>query len=422
MRCRPVQIALLLLGAFCLPAAAQSTKLFAFDGASYDQFGSAVAACRQFVVVGAEFADDVQFNSGKVYVWRWVGGVLVPEAVLTPSEAFINDRFGRSLSVHRNVLVVGSDSSGDTAIESRGAAHVFRRVAGVWTEEQRLVPESLTDPAFFGWEVDVYGEQLIVGAPSLRIDFDDDGAAWIYRHDGEQWAEQPILRPDDPHEEHLFGHAVQIQGRTAAISALGDSQVAFEAGAVYIFERQSDGSWVQAQKLIPPDIANWDGFGESIAMNGNWLAVGTPNDDDAGTSTGAVYLYRRVAGTWLLQEKLTASDAQKGGQFGRVVSLDGARLAVGALNQEDRQAFAGAVYMFHWTGSVWRETRKILPEGLMSLSEFGSDVDLSGGRLIAGAPLDEQTAEQAGAAFSIELNGPLSLRTLLPSWVPGWLR
>lgn len=426
MRSLSIPSVLILALGLCSQGAAQDSKLLAADGASFDQFGSSVAACREFVAVGAEFADEAQFNSGKVYVWRWEAGALAFDAELTPAEVYLNDRFGRSLAVHRNVLVVGSDSSGATSIESRGAAHVFRRSAGTWHEEQTIVPEALIDPAFFGWEVDVHGDQLIVGAPSLRTDFDDDGAAWIYRYDGHQWLEQPWLRPSDPQEEHLFGHAVQIQGRTAAITALGDNERAIQAGAVYIFDQQGDGSWVESQKIIAPDIADYDGFGESIALEGDWLAIGAPHDDDIDISTGAVYLYRRVAGGWIFADKLKASDAQKGGHFGRAVSLSGAHLAVGALNQEASQAFAGAVYMFEWTGTTWRQAKKVLPEGLMSLSEFGSDVDLSGERLIAGAPLDEQAGQMAGAAFSVDTSVKRSQLDAtfgdLRQWLTGWPR
>ncbi len=396
-----VRVVLLLLAALSLPVSAQTGKLLVADGEAFDQFGSSVASGRQFVAVGAEFADVEDFNSGKVYVWRRVGGVLVFETELTPSETYLNDRFGRSVAADRNVLIVGSDSSDGLPVESRGTAHAFRRVHGKWIEEQRIVPAALVDSASFGWDVDVSGNQLIVGAPNLTTSFDHDGAAWIYRHDGTSWVEMPVLRPADPEEEQLFGHSVQIEGDVAVVAALGDSEHALQAGAVYIFGRQPTGEWVEKQKISSPDIDPYDGFGESVALDGEWLAIGTPSDDDTDTSSGAVYMYRRSGGVWTLVSKLVAHDGQKSGEFGRDVSLDGSRLAVGALNALARPALAGSVYMFEWGGDTWRDVGKVVPEGLMAFGEYGIKLDLAGGQLVAGAPFDDEQGAMAGAAFLV---------------------
>ncbi len=392
-----------LAAALAAPAAlAGDTKLLSESAADFDKFGTAVAASRGFVAVGSPFSDGDEFNTGSIHVWRRAPGGLVPDAVLQLAEPGINDYLGLSLDIDRDVLVAGSDSA-KLGVPSVGAVHVFRRAGDAWQEEARLVPPALTTPAFFGLEVDVSGDLLLVGAPGLGVDVDDDGAAWIYRRVDGVWTEEAFLRPHDPQEEQYFGYAVQIRDGLAVVSALGDNGGAIGAGAVYVFERDGSGAWVETQKLLAPDMKNWDGLGESIALDGDWLAIGSPADDDKDTTAGSVYLYRLVDGAFVLQEELWAPDAQFAGRFGRAVAMHGDRLAVGALNAIATPGLAGAVYLFRWTGAGWRFDRKILPEGLLGAAELGADVDLFGDVLAAGAPLDDEAGSQTGAAYMVDL-------------------
>ena len=386
-----------------LSAQATDTKLLADDGAAYDQFGGAVATSTERVAIGAHLADGSDFNTGKVYVWRYVDDVLQFETELVPEETYINDHFGLSVDLDDDVLVVGSSSSdGNTHLESRGAVHVFRSVDGAWIEEDRIVPPALKPYARFGAEVDVRGDTLIAGAPGFNLQHGGDGMAYIFRRVDDRWILKDQLQAGVTYEDQAFGHDVQIQGRTAAIAAVADGEGALGAGAVFIFRETEDERWIQRQKLISPDIENWDSFGDAIALDGPWLAVGTPHDDHAGNSTGAVYMYRRQAGQWTLTQKLLAPDAQKNGWFGRAVSLQNGRLIVGALNAD--QGLAGTAYMFRWTGNTWLHIDLTIPRDLAAVSEFGTDLDFNGREIVAGAPYDPETAEHAGSAFVLQTN------------------
>jgi hypothetical protein len=66
----------------------------------------------------------------------------------------------------------------------------------------------------------------------------------------------------------------------------------------------------------------FDGFGESVALDGDMLLVGAPGDH-VSTITGSVYALELVGEEWVQMQKLTASDGGPEDRFGRAVALYG---------------------------------------------------------------------------------------------------
>lgn len=407
MRLSFLLVSVFLIGSMSSAGTAQGVKLLAEEAAAYDQFGEAVAANRNRVVVGASFADGADFNTGKVFVWRGSGNQLALEATLEPQLSYLNDYFGLSVAMHRDVIVVGSQSAdGQPGLESRGTAHVFRRVDGAWLEEARLAPLGLAPYAHFADALAVEGRSLAIGAPGQFL---QNGAVFLYQRSGGRWIQEDLLSADHPGEAR-FGNDLQLRGRTLAVSSVTDGEFAPGGGTVSIFDRQSDGQWAFRQKLSSPDIADYDSFGYSISLQGEWLAAGTPHDDNEGPSTGAVYMFREQGGQFAFVQKLIAPDAHKHGWFGRAVGVHGDRLVVGALNAEADPAYAGSAYQFRWDGSAWQNVELTLPSTLLPLGEFGADIAFTGARFVAGVPYDTEAAENAGAAFVVELQDTVLAR------------
>ena len=118
----------------------------------------------------------------------------------------------------------------------------------------------------------------------------------------------------------FFGNAVSIHGSHIAIGAYGESEQGEYSGAVYIFERVS-GIWNEVARLTPVDAEEWDYFGHSVGMFGDYAIVGALGDDDRGEGSGSVYIYKQTDGGWSQDAKLTASDGEAGDDFGYSVSL-----------------------------------------------------------------------------------------------------
>ena len=199
-----------------------------------------------------------------------------------------------------------------------------------------------------------------------------------------------------------YGYDIDTDGVTIVIGARGDDIAGTDSGSAKVFENIK-GSWVEVISLSPGDADAMDNFGTAVAVDGDWLAVGAPFDDDEGNAAGAVYMYERVGGVWTFGVKLTPTQLVMGDKFGTAVALDGQRLAVGAPDDSDMGSDSGAVYMFEHTGSAWTWQRKIVVNDGSSNDEFGAAVDVSGDRVLIGSPFDDDVGVDSGSAYLFEL-------------------
>jgi ketosteroid isomerase-like protein len=151
---------------------------------------------------------------------------------------------------------------------------------------------------------------------------------------------------------------VAVSGDRALIGAGLDDESGTSAGAVYVFERQADGSWAQATKLTADDAAAGDEFGRSVALSGSRVLVGAVKNDGANEDAGAAYVFERQAdGSWTQVATLTAADAAESDWFGNAVALQDGRALVGAFFDD---VDTGAAYVFdRQADGSWAQTAKL---------------------------------------------------------------
>ena len=135
--------------------------------------------------------------------------------------------------------------------------------------------------------------------------------------------------------------------------------------------RQIDGS--------PPAPQLINSAGYMLAIDGDLAIVGTQWEDGY---RGAAYLYKRTGSTWIQQQKLSPSDLGEFDHFGSSVAVDGEYAFVGASWQNTMR---GALYIFKLNGEKWVQEQKFSPKGAMPGDRFGSRMSLDGGRLIIGS-------------------------------------
>ena len=99
-------------------------------------------------------------------------------------------------------------------------------------------------------------------------------------------------------------------------------------------------------KLTARNAAIDDQFGSSVAVSGDTALVGVPYDDDAGSDSGAAYIFVRSGTSWIQQAKLTASDAAAGDLFGQSVAVSGDTALVGAVDDGDAGRNSGSAYVY----------------------------------------------------------------------------
>jgi hypothetical protein len=151
-----------------------------------------------------------------------------------------------------------------------------------------------------------------------------------------------ILQASDPEPGDAFGRRVAISGDTIVVGANADDERGGNAGAAYVFERDSSGQGVQQQKLLPSPLREGDFFGWSVAIDGDHLVVGAPGDDrdhggtpnPATANRGAAYIYPRAGGAWTLQARIQPPELSLGDEFGGRVAVDDGLRLVSAIYRD----------------------------------------------------------------------------------------
>jgi hypothetical protein len=157
--------------------------------------------------------------AGAAWVYTRTGGVWSQEAKLVGTDAIGGARQGWSVSLSGdgNTAIVGGPSDNPDGPFSVGAAWVYTRTGGVWSQEAKLVGTGAIGPdAHQGNSVSLSGDgnSAIVGGPT---DNGYVGAAWVFA--------KPVFA-GTPGEANCHGQSVsalarQFGGLNNAAAALG---------------------------------------------------------------------------------------------------------------------------------------------------------------------------------------------------------
>jgi len=175
---------------------------------------------------------------------------------------------------------------------------------------------------------------------------------------------------------------------------------------------------VQRAKLLASDADCQDFFGSSVAIDGDWAMVGSPQEDEIAEQSGAAYVYHRVNGTWVQTQKLKAADAEFGDGFGYALAMDQGRAVIGAYAEAPQGVQgAGSAYVFELAGETWVQRAKIWANGPTANTLFAQAVAISGGRIVVGAKSASPVGWYSGAAWVFEGAGASWTQTamLIPS-------
>lgn len=211
---------------------------------------------------------------------------------------------------------------------------------------------------------------------------------------------QEVILPDTPEIGAEFGTSVALQETTLVVGAHRNSN---GKGAAYIMEKGAQG-WTQLQRLEPETLGLGARFGASVAIDGEWLAVGAPNDTGASMLTGAVYMYKRESdGQWRFNSKVYPEEGALSDRFGASLSLLDGRLLVGAPLRDAQGQDSGAAYLFTLSDSVWSLNRELIPDNLHAGDNLGKSVTLAPSHVGLGAPNYDDGIADSGAVFVYSL-------------------
>jgi hypothetical protein len=265
--------------------------------------------------------------------------------------------------------------------------------------EIKLTADDLPAAADFGRSVATDGNLVALGAGGADAGpVSGAGAVYLFKRCGLRYVlEDKLIAPDaTPGAE--FGRAVAIQGNRVIVGARFAQVEAFsKAGAVYVF-RKVRGSWLLEAKIASPTPADEDNFGRALDIQGEVLVVTARKENLNASDVGAAYVFRHGRDGWVFDAKITASDPAPGAYFGQSVDMQGDLMAIGARNADPNGA--GAFYLFARSGHQWKELAKVpSPDGATD-DQFGFTLAVSGNLIAVGARrADLPGAKDAGAAY-----------------------
>jgi len=388
-------VLVLAVGNSYAPAHYETARLVASDANTDDRFGVSVAIDGDIAVVGAYHNDANSPDCGAAYIYELSGSQWIERQKLVALDASSGDWFGRSVAIDGNTIVVGS-YYGDNNEPNTGVAYVFTRTGALWTQQQKLFATDGASNDRFGISVSVKDNLIVVGA---YRDDEDAGAAYVFIRNGIIWSEQQKLTASDRAKGDYFGYAAVMNANTILIGAYKDEHPE-GTGSVYVFERQGP-TWIEQNVMRASDGSQYDYFGCSVALDGNLAVIGAYECDVNGVpDAGAAYVFAKTGSAWLEQQKLADTiDPNIGEDFGRSVAIASGSIFAGCVNDSVNGEKTGSVFEFVRTGDTWVQHDRLTPsEGRLD-DEFGASVFACGQHLIVGASCADDNGANSGSAY-----------------------
>jgi len=246
------------------------------------------------------------------------------------------------------------------------------------------------------------GSTALVGTPRADSTGSTSGAAHVFTRSGGEWTQASTIVGDDTESLDMLGKTVALSAdaSTAVLGAPGDGGFDSEKqGAAYVFER-SDGDWTQQAKFTANGEHSADTFAPAVELSadGSTAMVGAPEPDSYDEEIGnAVYVFSQSDSEWTQEDRLTPKGDPGEIYFGNTLSLsrDGSVAVIGVTN------IGYSAYVFAKSDDSWaQETGFMGDKG--HLSAFGYDVGVSdsGGRAVVSAPAEsDPDGEGSGAVY-----------------------
>jgi hypothetical protein len=378
--------------------------------------------------------------TGAICVFTRNGNIWSQQAYLKASNPGVFDWFGHSVAISGNTIVVGAHFEDSTATggpnegkQDSGAAYVFTRNGTIWTQQAFLKANNAGEDDRFGYSVGISGDTIVVGAlledNSATGDPNEEalgaGAAYVFTRSASAWSQQSMLKASNAGEGDLFGWSVAISGDRIVVGAIHEdssyssifnsNEGAQDSGAAYVFNRM-DNTWTEEGILKPISAGAGDKFGSSVSYDGGVIVVGAHREDstadwpnEGANDAGAVYVFGKQD-SWFEITTLKASNAEANDLFGESVAVSGDTIIVGAIRENSGQKGvipgsptaaqtdqgtpdAGAAYIFIWGLFSYPQQAYLKPPGDIDNDFRSSAVDIFGDTVVVGAQYEDGGAQ-----------------------------
>jgi len=283
-----------------------------------------------------------------------------------------------ALRGYRLTTLDGAHVEGETTLDVR-SAHLFGcrtpSFPRMWADAETIfeTPSVIFTQDRYGWAVAADGRTLVIGAPETGV---GTGRIYVYRWVNGDWSAPKILTASDGAVGDQYGAAVAILGDKILVGAPNDDA---GRGSAYLLTEE-DADWTETTKLTASDRAAGDLFGTSVSLAISWALVGAPGDD---ASKGSAYAYS-IPG--YVEQKLVDPTGGAGDLAGTSVCADGDTALVGSPTGG---AVGGSAQVWLATVGVFALQQDLIGDDI-AVDAFGTSVFLRDDRAVVGAPTTEQ--------------------------------
>lgn len=392
------------------PYRRQVQVLLPSNGATDESFGASLDIDGSRAIVGAPTADG---EKGAAYIFEknsdgtWDSGVRI-----TALDGIGGDFYGRAVAISGDLAVVGASDWENTNGDEVGKLYFYKKQSdGSWSEIQTADIESLygsNDSGYndqLGWSVAMEGSWLVAGArqDNLGSGSESYGAAYVLKFDGEHWDFDERL--DNSTDTQGFGFSVDILGNLIAVGAANEDTDAaasddVKQGAAYIFSYETD-DWEYSDRIVASTPTNNAHFGAKLVLRTDHLFVAAPSWEGVAGNVG--FFERTGTNEWgLAVQTLVPDESRAMDFFGYGMATDGTYTLVGAPYSDFHSPLSGAVFLYEKiSDGTLSLISEVAPEDTSDLHGWGVSIAIDDGVALIGET-DMQDPTQGGAVYVFE--------------------
>ncbi len=315
------------------------------------------------------------------------------------------------LSADGSTALVTTQGDDDPNGSGAGSAYIFDREGDSYVERVKLAASDGDSGDLFGLGLAKLSDN---GDVALVSAFDNDpngviaGAAYVFERDGGEYTETTKLVAEDGNERDRLGEAGDMSGdgNTVVLGAVGREgpDGGSLAGAVYVFERaDADSAYTQTAKLVAPERNGDDKFGTSVALAPDkTIVVGAPGQSNDGTDrTGAVHLFAETDDGYDHADRVPA-DEVTGDGLGSVLDVDGSTVLAGVANAtNDAGTAVGSITVYDFeSGGLTRQQTLQRPD--VTDDGFPGRIAFVGDTAVVGESNAAYQLERTDGRFAVE--------------------
>ncbi|WP_282042154.1 T9SS type A sorting domain-containing protein [Winogradskyella flava] len=334
-------------------------------GAMFNQSGYSVSLSSDgtIVAIGATGDDDNGINSGHVRVYENISGTWTQIGSDIDGEA-AGDQSGSSVSLSSNgtILAIGAPFNVGNGFNS-GHVRVYENISGTWTQIGNDIDgEAVVDESGSSVSLSSDGTILAIGASKNDGNGSNSGHVRVYENISGTWTQiGSDIDGEAAVDESGSSVSLSLDGTILAIGASKNGGNGLLSGHVRVYENIS-GTWTQIGSDIDGEAAgDQSGSSVSLSSDGTIVAIGAKTNEDNGTGSGHVRVYKNISGTWTQMGSDIDGEAEFDGSGSSVsLSSDGTIVAIGANSNNGNGTGSGHVRLYNLSNELSLKENSLL--------------------------------------------------------------